>query len=149
MAAVEATTGAQRPGVEALAGLVAWVFVLVGIAGFVPGLTEHTGNLDFLGHGSGAQLLGLFQVSVLHNVVHLLFGFAGLALCRTHAGARTYLVGGGLVYLAIWLYGVIVSHGGPWNFVPVNRADDFLHLGLGLGMVALGVATGRDGRAAT
>ncbi|HEV7622841.1 MAG TPA: DUF4383 domain-containing protein, partial [Amnibacterium sp.] len=48
------------------------VFLLVGIAGFVPGLT--TGTLTFAGPTSGAELIGLFQVSVLHNVVHLLYG---------------------------------------------------------------------------
>jgi Domain of unknown function (DUF4383) len=29
------------------------------------------------------------------------------------------------------------------NFVPVNTADDWLHLVPGLGMIALGVLTGR------
>jgi hypothetical protein len=40
------------------------------------------------GHHSGALLLGVFQVSILHNIVHLLFGVAGRLLARTAAGAR-------------------------------------------------------------
>jgi hypothetical protein len=145
MSAVEAGTvgRARLAPVQLLALLFGTVFLLVGVAGFIPGLTQHSGELDFLGHASGAQLLGLFQVSILHNVVHLLFGFAGLALYRTPREARAYLVGGGLLYLAIWLYGALVSHGSSANFVPVNRADNYLHLGLGLAMVALGALAAR------
>ena len=46
-------------------------FVLAGIAGFVPGLTTHVGEPRLRGHASEARLLGVFQVSVLHNLLHL------------------------------------------------------------------------------
>lgn len=114
------------------------VFLLVGVLGFVPGLTTHLGDLTFAGHHSGAKLLGLFEVSVLHNLVHLLFGVAGLVLARTMRGATYYLLGGGVVYLVLWFYGLVVDHDSAGNFVPVNDADNWLHLGLGLGMVLLG-----------
>ena len=55
------------------------VFLIVGIAGFVPGLTMDMGTMSAAGNGSMAHLLGLFQVSVLHNIVHLLFGIVGLS----------------------------------------------------------------------
>jgi hypothetical protein len=35
-------------------------------------------------------------------------------------------------------------HDGPANFVPVNTADNWLHLALGVGMIALGVLVGRQ-----
>jgi hypothetical protein len=47
-------------------------------------------------------------------------------------------VGGGVIYLLLWLYGMIVDQNSSANFVPVNSADNWLHLLLGLGMVALG-----------
>lgn len=50
------------------------VFLLVGVLGFIPGITSNYDTLRFAGHGSAALLLGIFQVSVLHNIVHLLFG---------------------------------------------------------------------------
>ena len=120
------------------------VFLLVGILGFVPGITQDFDQMEFAGHESEASLLGLFQVSVLHNIVHLLFGVAGLALARTVSGARNYLVGGGIIYLVLWIYGLLVGEDTNANFVPVNNADDWLHLVLGLGMIGLGLALSRD-----
>src|ERR1700709_103599 len=89
--------------VNTAAMIVGVVFVLVGILGVVPGITSHYGDLGFAGHGSGAKLLGVFQVSILHNIVHLLFGVVGLVLAKTADGARTFLLGGGAVYLVLWI----------------------------------------------
>ena len=121
------------------------VFLLVGVLGFIPGITTNYGAMNFAGHESGAMLLGVFQVSVLHNIVHLLFGIAGFLMARTVSGARLYLVGGGAIYLVLWLYGLLVGQDSAANFVPVNTADDWLHLILGLGMIALGLITTRRG----
>ena len=133
---------ARRP-VQKAALAVAVVFLLVGVLGFIPGITTDYGTMTFAGHHSDAKLLGVFEVSVLHNIVHLLFGLAGIAMARTVSGARLYLVGGGAVYLVLWLYGLIVGQDSAANFVPLNPADDWLHLILGLGMIALGLLTTR------
>jgi 4-hydroxybenzoate polyprenyltransferase len=125
------------------ARVVGAVFLLVGVLGFIPGVTSDYSDMEIAGHESMAMLLGVFQVSVLHNVVHLLFGVAGLALSRTHSGARTFLVGGGVVYLVLWVYGLVVDQASDGNFVPVNTADNWLHLLLGVGMIALGVLLSR------
>jgi hypothetical protein len=119
------------------------VFLLVGILGFIPGVTTHYDKLALAGHGSMAMLLGLFSVSILHNIVHLLFGVAGLALARTPGGARGYLIIGGVLYLVLWIYGLLIDQQSMANFVPVNDADNWLHLGLGVGMILLGLITGR------
>ncbi len=133
-----------RALVQTAALAVAAVFVLVGILGFIPGITTNYGDMTFAGHHSDALLLGIFQVSILHNIVHLLFGAAGFAMARTISGARTYLIGGGAIYLVLWLYGLVVGQNSAANFVPVNAADDWLHLFLGLGMIALGFLTTRN-----
>ncbi|MEV0881554.1 DUF4383 domain-containing protein [Micromonospora echinofusca] len=136
------TTTGKHP-VRTAAQAVGAVFVLVGVLGFIPGITSNYDTMQFAGHESEAKLLGLFQVSILHNLVHLAFGVAGLALARTVSGARTYLVAGGAVYLALWLYGLVIDHESGANFVPVNNADNWLHLFLGLGMIAVGLALTR------
>ena len=127
--------------------LVGAVFLLVGVLGFVPGVTTHYGDMGAAGDGSTAQLLGVFQVSILHNIVHLLFGVAGVALSRTDANSRAYLLGGGVIYLVLWVYGLVVDKGSDANFVPVNDADNWLHLALGIGMLGLGAVLGRTARA--
>ena len=88
-------------------------------------------------------LVGVFQVSILHNIVHLLFGVAGFLAARTAGGARAFLIGGGAVYLVLWLYGLVIDKTSEANFVPLNSADDWLHFVLGIGMIGLGVALGR------
>jgi hypothetical protein len=130
--------------VQKAATAVAATFLLVGVLGFIPGVTSHYDQMEFAGHGSGAELLGLFDVSILHNIVHLIFGAAGLALAKSRDGARNYLIGGGFVYLVLFAYGLLVDRHDQANFVPLDQADNWLHLILGAGMVGLGLALGRD-----
>ncbi|SFB07028.1 protein of unknown function [Amycolatopsis marina] len=133
-----------RAPVQVVAAAVAVIFLLLGLLGFVPGATSGYDLLAFAGHGSGAMLFGVFAVSVLHNLVHLAFGVVGLTLARAATGARAFLLGGGLAYLVLGIYGLIVRPGSAANFLPVNTADNWLHLGLAVGMLALGVFFGRS-----
>ena len=130
----------DRSPIQSAAMLVGVFFLAVGILGFIPGITTHYGDLAFAGHNSDAKLLGIFETSILHNIVHLLFGVVGIALAKTADGARSFLVGGGVVYLALWLLGIV----GAAGWIPTNTADDWLHFALGLGMIALGAGTTRS-----
>lgn len=145
-----ARAGAQTSGrtaVQKAALASGVVFLLVGILGFIPGATTNYDQLTFAGHHSEALLLGIFQVSVLHNIVHLLFGIAGLVLARSISAARGYLIGGGIIYAVLWLYGLFIGHDSAANFVPLNTADNWLHFVLAVGMIGLGLALTRDRRA--
>jgi hypothetical protein len=135
----------ESSALQKAARVVGIVFLLVGILGFVPGITEDAPG-DFAGEDSPGSLFHIFQTSVLHNLVHLLFGVAGLALSRTWEGSRNFLIGGGIVYLALWVVGLL----GAMDWLPADDTDDWLHLGLGVGMLALGLLLrgrhpGRDG----
>jgi hypothetical protein len=133
---------AETP-VQKAALVVGIVFLVVGIAGFIPGITSNVDQMPLTGPESESFLLGVFQVSILHNIVHLLFGVAGVALARTFSGSKNFLIWGGAVYALLWLYGLIVAEDSAANFVPVNDADDWLHLVLAIGMIALGLLLGR------
>ncbi|MFV9455349.1 DUF4383 domain-containing protein [Rhodococcus sp. NM-2] len=122
--------------------MVGIVFLLVGISGFIPAVTTNYDTLAWAGHHSDALLFALFQVSILHNIVHLAFGIAGIAMAGSIGTARAFLVGGGIVYLALWIY-LLIEQGCAANFVPVNTADNWLHRCLGIVMVALGLRTWR------
>lgn len=132
---------------------VATVFLAIAVAGFIPGLTTRLDRLQWLGHppeGQVAQLFGVFHTSAAHNLLHLGFGVAGLLLARTFNRARLYLVGGGLIYLGLWMWGTLEA--GPRDVLPLNGADNWLHLGVGVVMMVLGltlagsrVPTGAEG----
>ena len=136
----------ERTAIQTITMVYGAVFLAVGILGFIPGITTHYGDMTFAGHDSGAKLLGLFQVSILHNLVHVLFGIAGLAVARSWEGSRAYMVGGGVIYLGLWLYGLLVDKSSGGNFVPFNTADDWLHFGLGVSMILLGYLVTRGSR---
>jgi hypothetical protein len=121
------------------------VFLAVGVLGFIPGITTNYDDMAFAGKDSEAELLGIFQVSVLHNIVHLLFGIGGIALARRWDTARTYLLGSGVIYAVLFIYGLIVSAGDDANFVPMNTADDWLHLVLAIAFLAAYFVTREEG----
>ena len=137
----------DRPLVQLAATVVGATFLLVAVLGFVPGITTSYSELSFARHESAAKLLGLFQVSVLHNLVHGLFGVIGVVLAKSVAGARNFLIGGGIAYLVLTAYGSVIDLDSDINIVPVNVADNALHLVLGIAMIGLGVVLGKPGRA--
>ena len=120
----------SRAPVQWAAGVVAATFLLLGICGLVPGLTTDYALLKMAGPRSGAELFGVFDVSVLHNVVHLLFGAAGLTLGNTARGARRFLAIGAGVALALGLYGFLVPQDSTANVLPMDAAGTWLHVGL-------------------
>ena len=133
-----------RSPLQLAALIVGAVFLLVGVLGFIPGVTTNYDMLTFAGHHSEAKLLGVFEVSILHNIVHLLFGVAGIAMSRRADTAKLFLIGGGVIYLVLWIYGLLIDQNSGANFVPVNSADNWLHFALGVAMVALGFLLSRN-----
>ncbi|CAN5591483.1 hypothetical protein BH09ACT7_BH09ACT7_17220 [soil metagenome] len=123
--------------VQSAAIVVSAALLLVGVLGFVPGITTKLDALQLAGNRSEARLFDVFEVSVLLNLIHVAVGIVGLALMRTYARARAYLLGGGLLFLGLWIWGLVVNPNGAANIFPVNNADNWLHLGLGVTMVVL------------
>ena len=114
----------DRTLAQKLAFLFGLVFVLVGILGFIPGITDDAPG-SFAGEDSEGSLLGVFQTSVLHNLAHLAFGI-GILAARRHATALTYLLVAGSAYAGLFLLGIL----GAMDWLPADDTDDWLHLGL-------------------
>lgn len=80
----------------------------------------------------------MFRVSILHNIVHMLFGIGILAAAR-HSCSKLYLIGGGIAYVLVAVYGYIIDEQSDANFLPINTADNFLHVVLSLALLGAGL----------
>jgi hypothetical protein len=123
--------------VQGAAIVVGAAFLLIGILGFTPGVTAHLDSIRLGGNRSAALLFDVFQTSVIQNLAYVAIGVAGLLLARTYALARTYLLVGGVVFLGLWVWGLLMDPRSPANFLPINNADNWLHLGIGITMTVL------------
>jgi len=105
------------------------IFIVIGIAGFVPGLTtEHSHPDVTLDAGLGLEL-GLFPVNYAHNAVHLLFGVWGLIAARSMAAASTYGKVVGVTYGLFTILGLIPAAKlwTTFGLVPLYGHDVWLH----------------------
>jgi hypothetical protein len=135
----------RRTTAQTLALLFGIVFLLVGILGFVPGITEDAPG-GFAGEDSDGSLFGIFQTSVLHNLAHLAFGI-GILAARKHDTAMTYLLVGGVAYLGLFVLGIL----GVLDWLPADDSDDWLHVALGVALlgawyISRDVGSEEDGR---
>lgn len=106
------------------------VFVLIGILGFVPGIT------------SNGMLLGIFHVDTLHNIIHLASGIAALALMSSTTNAKLYFQIFGVVYALVTIIGFVqYNETLLLGFLATNPADDFLHLVIAIAALYLGYGT--------
>lgn len=109
------------------------VFVLVGLLGFVPNPIV------------GAN--GIFVTNTLHDLVHLLFGIILLLVAfMAPMKSALWLKILGIVYLLLAVIGfVLVPSGGPLlGLVDTNMADHWLHVVLGVVLLAAGFAPNQD-----
>ena len=60
--------------IETFARIFGIVFLIVGVGGFIPGLTPPHDHPGLTVQAASGMELGLFPVNVLHNLVHIAFG---------------------------------------------------------------------------
>ena len=65
---------------KTIATLFGAIYLIVGIAGFIPQLGGSTSMTP-------STLLGVASVNLLHNIVHVVIGLAGLSGGRSESGA--------------------------------------------------------------
>lgn len=111
-------------GFAALYGV---VFVLVGLAGFVPGLSPEHAHPGVTVTTASRLVFGLFPVNVLHNLVHILFGLWGLLAARSVVGARFYGRAVAVIYGVLTVAGLIPGLDTLFGLVPLFGNDVWLH----------------------
>jgi hypothetical protein len=124
------TGGSMTPkAVTTFALIYGVLFLLVGILGFIPGVTRmHEGAPELTVEGPGhGYLLGLFHVNVLHNLVHVIFGVWGLAVMRSFSASRIYGQAVAVIYALLGVFGLIPALNTLFGLVPLHGNDVWLH----------------------
>ena len=106
------------------------VLLLVGVLGFIPGIT--TDN----------HLLGIFHVNALHNIIHLVSGAVALYCGMTSVKAsKTYFQVFGVIYALVAILGFVYGDNAILGLVANNMADTWLHVVIAVTVLYLGFAT--------
>ena len=111
--------------------------VLVGLLGFIVDSEFDTGS------GVDGDKLILFEVNGWHNLVHLASGVFLLALMRRHETARLAALSFGAIYAVVTIIGLIDGKD-ILGLLPVNPADNILHILLTVAAFAAALAPVRD-----
>lgn len=128
-----------RTPAQLYALVVGAVLVIAGIIGFFVSTAFGT-------PGETGALLGILEVNGWHNVVHLASGALLLAVAGRADTARTVVLAFGAVYVLVFILGLVMDP--ILGIIPVNGADNILHLLLALSAIGAGLASS-DQRAAT
>ena len=105
------------------------LFLLGGILGFVPGITEDD------------MFLGIFMVNTAHSIVHTASGAIFLIASMSGSrAARLWFQIFGTVYAAVAAMGFKVGDGMILGLISNNRYDSWGHAALALVLLLIGFA---------
>ena len=104
------------------------IYLLIGVSGFIPGLTHHSADMPAMAIESYyGRLMGLFPVNLLHNLVHIAIGAWGILSYRTVSAARLYGKGLAVIYGLLAILGLIPGANTMFGLVPIFGHDVWLH----------------------
>lgn len=121
----------KRTTVQTVALIFGAIYLAVGIIGFLP----------FLGGSvttTNTRLLGLFNINLLHNLVHIVIGIAGLAAVTSLPNSRRFCQVVGVILLLLGALGVVVAN--PLGLLYIGQLDIPLHLLTGAVLAYFGFA---------
>jgi hypothetical protein len=142
-----AKEGAARTLAQTFCLVTGIVLIAVGVLGFIFGSPDFT-----VGPGVSGEEFIVFEVNGWHNIVHLATGAFLLFMAAKPASAITGALVFGVLYVVVTIWG-FVDGSDIATIVPINTADNFLHLVLALVALAVGLSAGglagsaRSGRA--
>lgn len=115
-------------------GVMGWIFLLIGILGFVPDLltTPHVGDPGLAATDSHGRFLGLFPVNSIHNIVHLVFGVWALTASKDLLASRTFCKANCVIYGILTVMGLIPGLNTFFGLIPLHSHDIWLHAGIAI-----------------
>jgi hypothetical protein len=110
------------------------VFLAIGVAGFIPGITTppHPGHPDLAVDANYGQVFGMFPINILHNIVHILFGLWGLMAYRSLGASKGYAKAVAIIYAVLTVAGIVPGLNTMFGLVPLFGNDIWLHALLAL-----------------
>lgn len=116
-------------GVRYFALISGIIYIVIGIAGFIPGMvaTPGTGGPDVVVNEGYGYLLSTFPVNLLHNLVHLAIGIWGVVSYRTYLRSRTYSRGLAIFYGVLAIMGLFPVLNTVFGLIPIFGSDVWLH----------------------
>jgi hypothetical protein len=122
--------------------IIGGTLVVVGLLGFLAEATFDTSAGSDPGALDGENFI-LFEVNGWHNVVHILSGAFLLALAGKHRTARTAALAFGAIYAVVTVIGLVDGHD-VLGLIPINPADNVLHILLTVTALLVGLVSDRD-----
>jgi hypothetical protein len=105
------------------------LFLVVGIAGFVPALLTPPSPDDPMAiEAMEGHLFGLFPVNALHSGTHMLFGVWGLVAHRWAKASRVYARSVAVIYGLLTIFGLVPDLNTLFGLMPIHGNDVWLHL---------------------
>ncbi len=116
------------------------LFVLIGILGFIPGITTAPMATDpgMAVDQNYGRLFGLFPVNMVHNLVHLAFGAWGLVAFQNLASSRIYCRSTAIIYAVLTVFGLIPGAATLFGLAPMFGHDVWLHAVIAIGSAYYG-----------
>lgn len=105
------------------------VFVLIGILGYIPGITTapHVSDPNLAVDASYGRLFGIFPVNMIHNLVHLAFGIWALVASKDFAQSRIFNRSTAIIYAILTIMGFIPGLSTLFGLAPLFSHDIWLH----------------------
>jgi hypothetical protein len=106
------------------------LLLVLGLLGFVPGITTHYDEMGFF--RSGAQLFGVFTVSIVTSSLLFLYGVTTLVFAGSVRQAHKNVILHALVLIGMGIAGAGIVADSPAPVLPTDAASNWLYLGLGV-----------------
>jgi hypothetical protein len=105
------------------------VFIVIGILGFIPGITvaPNVTDPDLFVEAAYGRLLGLFPVNLVHNLIHMAFGFWAVAASRDYGRSQLFCRASAIIYAVMAVAGLIPGLKTLFGLVPLHSHDIWLH----------------------
>ncbi len=104
------------------------IYIVAGVAGFIPGLLVHSPELPPIAVDSlYGRVLGLFPVNILHSLVHLGLGVWGVIAWKAYSNSRMYARALAVIFGVLAVIGLIPATNTLFGLVPLFGHDIWLH----------------------